>query len=125
MDSKKENKEVPAEAPAAPVEQPEVDAPDRQLFFSTDGSESEEERPRPEEEKEAEECRRKVARPTKTCKARESRRRRRGERGTTSGKLESIRGRAVVNPITTKATGASSFRARSKKANLAGKKETS
>jgi len=53
VDSKKENKEVPAEAPAAPVEQPEVDAPDRQLFFSTDGSESEEERPRPEEEKEA------------------------------------------------------------------------
>jgi transcription termination factor Rho len=52
VDSKKESKKAAVDSPIVPIKQPESDAPDRQLLFSTDGSESEEERPRPEEENE-------------------------------------------------------------------------
>ena len=38
VDSKKKSKKAPADPPIVPVEQTESDAPDRQLFFSTDGS---------------------------------------------------------------------------------------
>jgi hypothetical protein len=87
---RKRIRKAPAEVPAAPVEQPEVDAPDRQLFFSTDGSESEEERPRPEEEKEVKNVEEKSPDQPKPAKQEKTDGGRRGGRGTTSGKLESF-----------------------------------